>query len=431
MTEDSMEIGTYTEQEAMQYIRENDVRFIKLFFSDAYGTIKSISIQPSELERAFASGISFDASAVKGFFGVTKSDLFIVPDPSTLSVLPWRPQSGRVVRFFCSVRYADGSPFEGDTRRILSDFVEDARKKGYEFNIGTECEFYLFLCDSKGGATLEPFDDAGYCDLAPRDKGENVRREICITLEQMGVHPESSHHETGPGQNEVDFRYSDVLNAADNLQTFKIVVKTIAAKNGLFACFLPKPLKDKPGNGLHINISLMKDGRNLFAGGEMSGEAQSFIAGILRRAREISAFVNPIPNSYERLGEFEAPRYVSWSCQNRSQLIRIPASAGDGARIEYRAPDPGANPYTVIYLLLSAGLEGIERGEKLPPAVDLDLFRASKDEVSSLDVLPSSVGEALEIALSSDFIKRVFPGVLLDFFSSTRGDIRDPELGAL
>lgn len=418
-----MERGIYTEQEAIQYIRENDVRFIKLFFTDVYGTIKSISIQPSELERAFIQGISFDASAVKGFLGVAESDLFIVPDASTLCVLPWRPQSGRVVRFYCNIRYSDGRPFEGDTRKMLFDFVEETRSKGYEFNIGTECEFYLFKLDEKGNPTKEPFDNAGYCDLAPRDKGENVRREICLTLEQMGVHPESSHHETGPGQNEVDFRYSDVLNAADNLQTFKTVVKTIAARNGLYACFMPKPLSEEAGNGLHINISLMKDGVNLFAGNEMTNEAKYFIAGILNRAKEITPFMNTITNSYERLGHFEAPKYISWSCQNRSQLIRIPAARDDGARIEYRASDPICNPYTAIYVLLSAGFEGIENKTELPPSNDVDLFNASKDILEKIQKLPESLEEAVKCAENGDFVYKIFPKILIDFFKSSANNL--------
>ena len=430
--EKKMERGTYTEQEAIQYIRENDVRFIKLFFTDVYGSVKSISIQPSELEMAFSRGISFDASAVKGFLSVAKSDLFIVPDSSTLCVLPWRPQVGRVVRFFCNIRYADGKPFEGDARKILSDFVEKSREKGFSFNIGTECEFYLFKCDDKGEPTKEPFDKAGYCDLAPRDKGENVRREICLTLEQMGVHPETSHHETGPGQNEVDFRYSDVLNAADNLQTFKTVVKTIAARNGLFACFLPKPIDGESGNGLHLNISLMKNGANLFAGDKLSDEAKSFLAGILFRACEITAYMNTIPNSYCRLGEFEAPKYVSWSRQNRSQLIRLPAARSDDeARIEYRASDPVCNPYLAIYALLSAGIEGIENKRVLQDSVDIDLFSAKEGELGGIKKLPANLDDAWTVAKTGDFAEEIFPKVLLDFFNSSENKIVDPEFGVI
>ncbi|MBQ3671088.1 MAG: glutamine synthetase [Treponema sp.] len=421
----------YTEQEAIQYVRENDVRFIKLFFTDFYGSIKSISIQPSELERAFSKGITFDASSVKGFLGYAESDLFIVPDPSTLAVLPWRPQSGRVVRFFCSVRYPDGTPFEVDTRKMLSELVEKARSKGFDFNVGTECEFYLFKCDEKGNPTKEPYDMAGYCDLAPRDKGENVRREICLTLEQMGVHPEASYHEEGPGQNEVDFKYSDVLNAADNLQTFKIVVKTIAARNGLFASFMPKPLSDKPGNGLHINISLYKDGKNLFAGDNFSDEAKSFLAGILFRTLEIAPFTNPIPNSYMRLGTFEAPKYISWSRQNRSQLIRIPSGDEEAARMEFRASDPAGNPYIDLYLLLSAGLEGIEKHYELPEATDIDFFNADPEETRFMIRLPMSLGEAKKYCEKGDFIYKVFPKMLLDFLGKNENETAEIDRGEI
>ena len=406
----------YTEQEAIQYVRENDVRFIKLFFTDVYGSTKSVSIQPDELGLAFSKGITFDASCARGFLRFAESDLFIVPDSSTLAILPWRPQSGRVVRFFCDVRRPGGTPFEADTRAMLRDFVRRAGERGFEFNIGTECEFYLFKCDEKGNPTKEPHDNAGYCDLAPRDKGENVRREICLTLEQMGVHPETSHHEEGPGQNEVCFKHSDVLNAADNFQTFKTVVRTIAARNGLFASFMPKPLPDKPGNGLHINISLRKDGKNLFAGKDMADEAKAFLAGILFRAPEISPFTNPIPNSYVRLGSFEAPKYVSWSRQNRGQLVRIPSSDEDGARMEFRASDPAGNPYLDLYLLLSAGLEGVEKKRALPAPVN-----AAPEDARSMIRLPASLDEARKCCDEGDFIRTVFPAMLIDFWRTDGG----------
>ncbi len=419
----------YTEQEAIQYVRENDVRFIKLFFTDFYGSIKSISIQPSELDRAFARGIPFDASSVKGFLGVAKSDLFIVPDPSTLAVLPWRPQSGRVVRFFCNVRYPDGTPFEADIRKMLSDLVQRAKENGFDFTIGTKCEFYLFKCDERGNPTKEPYDNAGYCDLAPRDKGENVRREICLTLEQMGVHPESSHHEKGPGQNQVDFKCSDVLNAADNFQTFKVVVKTIAARNGLFASFMPKPLPDKPGNGLHITISLYKDGKNLFAGDDMAPEAKAFLAGILFRVLEIAPFTNPVPNSYMRLGSFEAPKYISWSRQNRCQLIRIPDSDETSAHMEFRASDPAGNPYVDLYLLLAAGLEGIEKDYGLPDSTDIDLFNADPEDTRFMIRLPMSLNEAKKYCDKGDFIYKVFPKPIIDFLASSDVDSFGADIG--
>ncbi len=421
----------YSESEVLQYIAENDVKFIKLFFTDIFGAIKSISIQPGELQRAFTSGISFDASAVKGFLSTSRSDLFIVPDPSTLSVLPWRPQHGRVVRFYCNIRYPDGTPFEGDTRLILQKTIDDAAKKGYECKIGTECEFYLFQKDEKGNPTRIPHDNAGYCDLAPRDRGENVRRDICLTLEQMGINPEASHHETGPGQNEVDFKYSSVLNAADNLATFKTVVKTIADRDGLFASFLAKPLSDKAGSGLHINISLHKNGKNLFTDNKIPADAQSFIAGILYRIREITAFTNPLPNSYDRFGSYEAPHYVSWSRQNRSQLIRIPAAAGEQSRIEVRSPDPSCNQYLALALILAAGFEGIEKKRALSEPKDIDLFNAQGPDVKDLETLPKTLGEAVKLAEKSDFVKSVLPAVTLKAFTEVESGITDPEFGEI
>ncbi|MBQ5999773.1 MAG: glutamine synthetase, partial [Treponema sp.] len=279
----------YTESEILQYTAENDVKFIKLFFTDIFGTLRSLSIQPCELERAFKTGISFDASAVKGFLGVDRSDLFLVPDPSTLSVLPWRPQHGRVVRFYCNIRYPDGTPFEGDTRYILQKQCLEADKKGYEVKVGTECEFYLFQTDEKGNPTDIPHDNGGYCELAPTDRGENVRRDICITLEQMGIQPEVSHHEAGPGQHEVDFKCDTPVRAADNLATFKTIVRTVAARNGLYANFAPKPIENKPGNGLHINLSIYRDGKNLFEPNNMKSEAGYFLAGVMTHIREITA----------------------------------------------------------------------------------------------------------------------------------------------
>jgi len=412
----------YSESEVLQYIAENDVKFIKLFFTDIFGTIKSISIQPKELERAFKTGISFDASAVKGFLEVNKSDLFIVPDASTLSVLPWRPQHGRVVRFFCSIRYPDGKPFEGDTRYILQNVVEKAQKMGYAVKIGTECEFYLFQTDEKGEPTLIPHDNAGYCDLAPRDKGENVRRDICLTLDQMGIQPESSHHETGPGQHEVDFKYSAPLQAADNLGTFKTVVKTVAARNGLYASFLPKPIAGKAGSGLHINISLQKNAKNIFSEDELSPEAKSFMAGVLFRIKEITAFLNPLKSSYDRFGSYEAPVYVSWSSLNRSQLIRVPAAEKDRRRMELRSPDPSCNQYTALSLIISAGLEGIEKKRVLPPAIDINVFKASPKEIQGVDMLPKTFAEALKLAQQSDFVKSILPEVTVNAFVDAGGE---------
>ena len=391
----------------MQYVDENDVKFIKLLFTDIFGAVKSISVQPSILKRAFHEGIPFDASAIPGFLSVSKSDLVITPDSTTLSVLPWRPQRGRVARLYCGISYPDGTPFEGDSRHILKKVLEKCGKMGYSVKVGTECEFYLFKLDENGRPTLVPQDNASYCDLAPLDKGENVRRDIILNLEQMGIVPETSHHETGPGQNEIDFKYDDALRAADNVATFKTTVKTIAAQAGLYASFAPKPMEGNAGNGFHVNLSLHKAGENLFS--KESPEAKSFMAGILKRSREISAFTNPLARSYERLGQFEAPKYVSWSRQNRSQLIRVPASDGELSRIELRSPDTSCNQYLVLALVIASGLEGIENKLELPPPVDLDLYNASPEELSSLEKLPGDYKAAFKLAQESSFVKSVIP----------------------
>lgn len=406
----------YSKQEIMSFIEENDVKFIRLAFCDAFGTQKNISIVPSELERAISTGISFDASSIAGFSDVVSSDLFLTPDLSTLSVLPWRPSSGRVVRLYCNIMKPDGTHFECDTRALLERVEKELLSLGYKAHIGTECEFYLFKTDENGDPTKIPHDNGGYLDMMPLDRGENVRREICFTLEEMGLSPESSHHESGPGQNEIDFKYASALEAADNFITFKYVVKAIAARNGLYGSFMPKPFPDKSGNGLHINISLTKNGENIFDPNcRFHNEAQSFIAGVLKHAREITAFLNPITNSYDRFGRFEAPSYVSWSHQNRSQLVRIPAASGDKMRMELRSPDSATNPYLAFSLILSAGLLGIKNGEVLPKNVDANLFR-DFSMVESLEALPRSLKEALDIARKSEFVKSVIGNQILENF---------------
>lgn len=416
----------YTMNEVLQFVNENDVKFIRLAFCDIFGKQRNISITSGELPRAFETGISFDASAVPGFMNVEESDLFLYPDPGTLAILPWRPSQGRVVRFFCDIRHPDGRGFEGDGRSILKKAAQRAQEKNYVCKIGTECEFYLFQLDEQGEPTKRPYDRAGYMDIAPADRGENVRREICLTLEEMGITPESSHHEQGPGQNEIVFKYADALAAADNLITFQSVVKTVAARNGLYASFMPKPLPDSSGNGLHINLSLSKHGLNIFKNSvfEHSDEAESFIAGIQNRIREITAFCNPLTNSYARFGSFEAPRYITWSHQNRSQLIRIPAASGEYARMELRSPDPACNPYLVLALLLQAGLEGIENGLPLCPPTDCNLYTAPDEALRGLPALPTSLTHALSAALDSNFVKSVLPaGTLACFAAQKRREI--------
>ena len=416
----------YTKDEAQAYLQEHDVKFIKLFFIDMFGAIKSLSIQPSEVARAFETGIAFDANAVAGFAGVAQ-DLFIVPDPATLCVLPWRPQDGRVVRFFCTVRTADGTAFPGDSRKLLRQTVERLAEKGYECKIGTECEFYLFQRDDKGNPTRTPHDAAGYCDLAPRDRGENVRREICLTLEQMGVQPESSHHEKGPGQNEVDFRRGTPLDAADNLSTFKTVVKTVADRYGLFASFLPKPVADGAGSGLYINIALYKGNKNLLTNLSLFPEARAFIAGILFRIREITAFLNPLRESYDRLAWHGAPREIAWTREQRNQLVRVPEPTEHGAYLKLRSPDPSCNQYLALALILSAGLEGIEQGLALAEPKQTD--SPGWDDGVSFESLPRDLTEARSCARESAFVRTVLPQTTVEAFLAAEAD--DPAFGTV
>ncbi|HHV64061.1 MAG TPA: glutamine synthetase [Peptococcaceae bacterium] len=404
-----------TANEVLQFIQEYDVKFIRLGFCDLFGIQKNIAIMPDQLQEAFEHGVSFDASAIRGFRDVKKSDLLLFPDPATLTVLPWRPGPGRVVRFFCDIKNPDGSPFAHDSRYLLKKVVERCESRGYVCKIGAECEFYLFKTDENGDPSDVTLDKGGYLDISPLDKGENIRREICLCLEEMGIGPESSHHEQGPGQNEIDFKYSDALACADNLLTFKSVVKAIAARNGLFASFMPKPLPREAGSGLHVNISLEQNGLNIFKDfvDGQQGITDSFIAGILERTPEITLFLNPLCNSYERFGSFEAPKYVSWSYQNRSQLVRIPAAIGERVRMELRSPDPSMNPYLAFALIIAAGLEGMEKQLALPPAVDADLYTADESITANLPELPKSLEEAIALAENSDLVKVVVGEELL------------------
>ena len=395
----------YAKEEVLQYIEDENVKFIRLAFTDVFGKQKNISIMAEELNRAFSHGISIDASAIHGFGGEVHSDLLLHPDPSTISVLPWRPEHGRVVRMFCDITHPDKTPFESDTRAVLQKAVRDAKKEGISFAFGAEMEFYLFCCDDAGNPTKLPYDTAGYMDIAPEDKGENVRREICLTLEQMGIHPESSHHEEGPGQNEIDFRYSDPLTAAENSITFQTVVRTVASRNGLYADFTPKPLEHQAGNGMHINISAKSEN-----GADVMPQV---IAGILTCIPEMTLFFNRTEDSYKRFGSHKAPRYISWSCENRSQLIRIPAAVGEYRRAELRSPDPLCNPYLAYALLIHAGLRGIRENLPLMPATDFNLFTAPSEITRRYRLLPLSLEESRTLAENSDFIASTIPCSIL------------------
>ena len=398
----------YSKQEVIQYVQEEDVKFIRLSFCDVFGKQKNISIMPSELPRAFEYGIAFDASAIAGFGDETHSDLLLHPEADTLMILPWRPEHGRVVRMFCNITYPDGTPFECDSRTILKNAVQEAEASGYQFFFGAEQEFYLFKLNENGEPTKETYDQAGYMDIAPEDKGENIRREVCLTLEQMGIRPESSHHEEGPGQNEIDFRYSDPLTAADNAMTFQTVVKTVAQRNGLFADFSPKPLADKPGNGFHINMSV-KASDNV-------DNMNYMIAGILNKVADMTVFLNTTENSYQRFGSNKAPRYISWSSENRSQLVRIPAAVGEYRRAELRSPDPSANTYLAFALMIYASLHGIQNKIELPPPADMNLYKADAATLATFKQLPGDLNTACMLAVNSSFIKEHIPAAILDIY---------------
>ncbi len=387
-------------KELLKFIEENDVKFIRLTFCDMFGNLKNLAIMPNELSKAFEYGIPFDASSIYE----NCSDLLLVPDISTLSVLPWRPKSGRVVRFFCSLKNTDGSDYVGDMRTELINYINKLRLEGYSCEMGTKCEFYLFELDGHGEPTKLPHDNGGYMDVAPLDRCENPRREICLSLEEMGMNPRSSCHKHGPAQNEIEFRESEPVAAADNMVHYKTVVKSIAAQNGLFASFMPKPLADEHGSALSISLSMKKSGENLFNPdfSEMPHKGKCFISGILKHIREITAFLNSTTNSYRRFGIGYAPKYVDWSCENRSQLIRLPRSSGSVPGIEIRSADAACNPYITFKLILAAGMEGIYNGE----CSLLDRTKKSTTAVNELQTLPSSLKEAAEIAESSEFVRR-------------------------
>ena len=379
----------YTEREVLTFVEENDVKFVKLSFCDPFGNLKNISILSDRLSDAFRRGFGFEGGALDGFEG--EEDLFLFPDPATLAVLPWRPQTGRVARLYCELRRPDGTPFAGDGRRLLAETCARAAKAGYRFGIGNECEFYLFETDEKGLPQKIPHDEAGYLDPSPLDRGENVRRDVCLTLEQMGLAPLASRHKRGPGQNEIAFAASDPLHAADNLITFRSVVKSVSARNGLFASFMPKPLPDRAGSGLTVGITLAADEKNLFSDPD---KARAFCMGILARLPEITLFLNPTANSFARLAENGMLAPTGGKAALRIPAVTDPAAA----RIEIRSPDCACNPYLAYALLLEAGLEGLKAGK------DADATLKRK--------LPETLGAAAEAARQSAFVGRVLPEVL-------------------
>ncbi len=403
----------FSPKEILDFVTENDVKFIRLTFCDMQGNLKNIAIMPGELPRAFSHGILLDAAG----FSDCYQDLLLIPDISTLSVLPWRPKSGRVVRFFCSIKNLDGSYYAGELRHTLQEYIQKLYTKGYSCEFGTKSEFYLFDCDEEGRPTKTPHDHAGYLDVAPLDKCENARREICLSLEEMGLNPQCSCHKYGPGQNEIDFKCSEPVTAADNMVHYKTVVKTIAAQNGLYASFMPKPLSGTYGSALTIVISLKNNGRNIFElhQKQLPEEGAAFIAGILEHMPEMTVFLNPIVNSYTRLRHRGAPNHINWSTENRLPMIRLHDSGGEPARIEIRSTDCCCNPYLSFRLLLAAGMDGIRRHLKLSDELCVTA------EEKSFKALPETLRAAYELARESSFVRENLPEeILRNFWQNTR-----------
>ena len=404
----------YSKEDIMRLAEEEDVEFIRLQFTDIVGNLKNVAVTVSQLEKALDNECMFDGYAIEGFARIEESDMYLYPDYSTMEVFPWRPQQGKVARLICDIHRPGGEPFEGDPRYILKKAVQEAADLGYTFKVGAECEFFLFHLDDNGMPTTITHEQAGYFDVGPMDFGENARRDMVLTLEDMGFVVEASHHDVAPAQHEINFRYDEALATADNIMTFKLAVKTIARRHGLHATFMPKPKYGVNGSGMHINMSLSKDGRNIFTDEKdklgLSREAYYFIGGIMKHMQAMTAITNPLVNSYKRLVPgYEAPAYITWSATNRSPLIRIPASRGMGTRLELRCPDPSANPYLALAVCLRAGLDGI-RNKILPPeSVDRDVFGMSVQERCEKGIaeMPGTLIEAVHCMETDDFMKDV------------------------
>ncbi|CUQ14341.1 Glutamine synthetase [uncultured Flavonifractor sp.] len=399
----------YTKEDIIRIVKEEDIEFIRMQFTDIFGQLKNVAITASQIEKAVNNQIMLDGSSIEGFVRINESDQYLYPDLDSFVVFPWRPQHGKVARLICDIYNPDGTPFVGDPRGVLKRVLKKAADMGYDtFNVGPEAEFFLFQTDEEGKPTTKTNDEAGYFDLGPLDHGEGTRREICMALEQMGFEIEASHHEVAQGQHEIDFKYAEALKTADNIMTFKLAVKTLAQKNGLHATFMPKPIYGINGSGMHTNMSLFKNGKNVFydPDGEkgLSKEAYSFIAGLLAHVKGMCAVTNPLVNSYKRLVPgYEAPCYLAWSASNRSALIRIPASRGQSTRVELRSPDPACNPYLELAVLLAAGLDGIEKGMVPPAEITENIFQMDDDAraAAGIDSLPGSLEEAIK-AMQAD-----------------------------
>ncbi|MGE5405835.1 MAG: type I glutamate--ammonia ligase [Candidatus Saccharibacteria bacterium] len=393
-----------TREEILKVVEQEKVQFIRLQFTDILGIPKNVSITNEQLEKALDGELMFDGSSIEGFVRIEESDMYLKPDPNTFVIYPWKTtEEGKVARLICDIYTSDNEPFDGCPRQCLKKVIEEARAMGFEMNAGPEAEFFMFSKDENGSPTLETHDNAGYFDLAPVDLGEDARREMVLTLKQMGFEIEASHHEVAPGQHEIDFKYADALTTADRVITFRSVVRIVAARHGLHATFMPKPVFGIAGSGMHVHISLFKNGKNVFYDEKnkdgISKTMMHFVAGVLEHAKAISAVTNPTVNSYKRLVPgYEAPVYIAWSYKNRSPLIRVPARRGIGTRFELRNPDPSCNPYLALAVIMKAGLDGIKRKAMPPKTVDVNIYEMDLEarEKAGIESLPANLYEALK-----------------------------------
>ncbi len=397
-----------TKEEVLGMTKESGVKFIRLQFTDLSGQLKNVAITADQLPKALDGELMFDGSSIEGFVRIEESDMYLSPDLDSFAIFPFRPKEGGVARLMCNVYTPEGEPFAGCPRSQLKRMIDLASKEGYSMNCGPEAEFFMFHTDGNGGPTLHTHDQGGYFDLAPTDLGENARRDMVLSLEQMGLEIEASHHEVAPGQHEIDFKYSNALRTADDLSTFRFVVRSIAQRHGLYATFMPKPIAKINGSGMHTHLSLFKNGENIFydpnADGEMSKEMLYFIGGLLKHAKGYTAVTNPLVNSYKRLVPgYEAPVYIAWSHRNRSPLVRVPARRGIGTRVELRNPDPSCNPYLAFATMLHAGMDGIHKKINPPDPVNLNIYTMTDEEKIkySIEQLPGNLHQAI-IELDND-----------------------------
>lgn len=426
-------MSKYTKDDILRMVEEEDVEFIRLQFTDIFGTLKNTAITVSQLERALDGECRFDGSSIEGFARIEESDMYLKPDFDTFVIFPWRPQQGKVARLLCDICKVDGTAFEGDSRQILKKAIADAKEEGYSFTAGPELEFFLFNLDEEGQPTSYSAEKAGYFDIGPADYGENARRDMVLTLEEMGFEVMGSHHELAPAQHEIDFKHDEALATADNVMTFKMAVRTIAKRHGLHATFMPKPLTGVVGSGMHTNVSLMKDGKNVLSDPQdengLSKEGYYFMGGIIKHINAITAITNPLVNSYKRLVPgFEAPVYVAWSQVNRSPLIRVPISRDEDKRIELRFPDPSANPYLAFAAILEAGLDGIRNKIMPPKRCDRNIFDMTDAErdAEGIKALPTSLAAAIDALSADELIMKLLGEFVADkYISAKRAEYKE------